>query len=456
VVTVSARSTPNVVLLTVDALRADLFVDDEGPSVPTPNIDGLSDEALRATNGYANAPHTRAAFPAILTGTYPWAHGGYETLGSERPSLAERMADGGYATGGFHSNPYLEAEFGYDRGFDRFVSNSESVSRLAAVRRRLTKVFSGDRKDTFLYRAIEQAHALSSRVTGVDIGVPYLSGEALNETVASWLEDTTEPLFLWAHYMDPHDPYLPRPDTVSQDIPRRRSIRLQKRLTSDPDAIDGDERADLMRLYRGEVEYLDRCIGELLEVIRTELEPTLVVLTADHGEAFDEHGYYRHPDAFHEELIKIPLLLTGPQVTPGRIDGHVSAVDVMPTVLGLCDLDIPDGCHGSPVTSDEGRRRQVFAETGEPGEGRVMTVRDGWKLVADADGSRPVLYDLRADPDERDDVAAERVDVVADLRSDILEHVEEVTSKSDTGEEPSDVSDDVRDRLARLGYTRPR
>jgi hypothetical protein len=85
-----------------------------------------------------------------------------------------------------------------------------------------------------------------------------------------------------------------------------------------------------------------------------------------------------------------------------------------------------------------------------------MTARDGWKLVTDADGSRPVLYDLRADPDERDDVADERMDVVADLRSDVLDHVEEVTSTSDTADEPSDVSDDVRDRLARLGYTKQR
>jgi arylsulfatase A-like enzyme len=443
-----------VVLVTADALRADVV---EGVAddlaVDTPNLDRFREGALNFSRAYANAPHTRGSFPAILTGTYPWTYGGYDTISDARPALSSVFADAGYATGGFHSNPYLGREFGYDAGFDRFFANDDRPSGLARLRHYLTQRFSGERKDTVLYAAIERTHAWLSYITGVDVGLPYVTGASLNDIVMDWMTSSEEPLFCWMHYMDVHDPYLPRGGTVSEGLSARRAVRVQKRLTSGADAIDDHDREDLERLYRGEVRYLDRCLGSLFERIESELGPTVMAFLSDHGEAFGEHDYYRHPDAFHDELARIPLSIHGPGIAAGAVTVPVSAVDIGPTLLDRCGIDVPSECDGTTLLGSADPEGQVFAQTGNRMEGLVMTLTNRWKLILDLEEGSRRLYDLESDPGETRDAAGDHPEVVERLEGDIESHLERIDGMEGASDADVEVSPDAWDRLRRLGYT---
>lgn len=448
----------NIVLITIDALRQDhLGYADTRESVPTPNIDSLADESTVFTHAYANGPHTRASFPSILTGTYPWEYGGYDRITSDRPHIADWIQRHGYRTGGFHSNPYLGPEFGYGRGFDAFRSGGDEASVMEKCRKLVMERFFGEAKDTFAYKLIERTHSLTEYVTGRTIGIPYVEGRELNRMVEEWFETTDSgPCFAWVHYMDVHDPYLPKKDTRSADIDSRRAIQLQKRMVNSPEKLSTADRKELKRLYKGEVEYVDACIGDLFGVIDEHLglDDTVVCLVSDHGEAFGEHDYYRHPHEFHEEVSRIPIMFRQPDTEADRVDVPVSNVDVFPTLLSCVDVPVPDACSGQAILSDGfiGRDdRDVYGHTGDPNQGKAMVVNREWKYVSDVASDSEILYDMENDPEERTDVVAERTETRERLKASLQSHLSDIEDGETEVSSPN-VSGDVEDRLEQLGY----
>ncbi|WP_435079431.1 sulfatase [Halococcus sp. AFM35] len=448
----------NVVLITVDALRQDhLGYADTQESVPTPNIDSLADESTVFTHAYANGPHTRASFPSILTGTYPWEYGGYDRIVSDRPHIADWIQQHGYRTGGFHSNPYLGPEFGYGRGFETFRSGSDESSVMENCRRLVMERFFGELKDTLAYKFIERTHSLTEYITGRTIGVPYVKGRELNQMVEEWFETTDSgPRFAWIHYMDVHDPYLPKDNTQSSDIDPRRAIQLQKRMVDSPEKLSTADGEELKRLYKGEVEYVDACLGELFDTVDEHLglEDTVVCLISDHGEAFGEHDYYRHPHEFHEEVSRIPIMFRQPDTEADRVDVPVSNVDVFPTLLSCVGVPVPDACSGRTVLSDDFLNRDdrdVYGHTGDPNQGKAMVANREWKYVLDIASDSETLYDMENNPGERVDIAAERTDIRERLKSSLQEHLNDIKDRGTEVSSP-DVSGDVNDRLERLGY----
>jgi len=447
----------NVVLITVDALRQDHLSYTSGQeSVPTPNIDSFAEQSIVCTSAYANGPHTRASFPSILTGTYPWEYGGYDRIVSERPHIADSFRQHGYSTGGFHSNPYLGSEFGYARGFDTFRSGDEDASLMERCRKIVMEKFFGDQKDTLAFKLIERTHSLAEYVAGRGIGVPYIEGEDLNGLVQNWLENyDSNARFAWVHYMDVHDPYLPKDNTRSDDISSRRAIQLQKRMVETPESLSANDRKELKKLYKGEVEYVDRCICELLDAIDRSLglDETVVCLVSDHGEAFGEHGYFRHPHEFHEEVSRIPILLRSPDRDPKRIDTPASNVDVLPTLLSCVGARIPGDCSGRNLLSerhDEGEYN-VYGHTGDKSQGKAMVANRRWKYILNRESGSETLYDLRNDPGEENNLADERTEVRDKMNESLQIHLNEITDVSTDVSSP-DVTRDVEDRLEQLGY----
>ena len=448
----------NVVLVTVDALRQDhLGYADSQESVSTPNIDSLAEESIVFTNAYTNGPHTRASFPSILTGTHPWEYGGYNRIASERPHIAAKMQRHGYQTGGFHSNPYLGSEFGYGRGFDAFHSESEEASLMEKCRKTVMERFFGNRKDTLAFKLIERTHSLAEYVSGRGIGIPYIEGRDLNDMAKEWFENPdSRPRFAWIHYMDVHDPYLPKENTRSEDISSRQAIQLQKRMIESPESLSTSEKMKLKELYKGEVEYVDACIGELLDIIDRSLglEETVICLVSDHGEAFGEHRYYRHPHEFHEEVSCIPILFRDADRQAKKVDVPISNVDVFPTLVSCVGVPVPERCSGQTVLTEDFLKRdnrEVYGHTGEPHQGKAMVVNRNWKYILDIETDSETLYDLNSDPKEQSDMAAERTEILERLNAKLQTHL----NKIDEGEvrvSSPDVSEDVEDRLEQLGY----
>ncbi len=447
---------PNILLLTIDTLRADhLGYVESGPNDLTPSLDRLADGGTAFVAASTPAPTTRAATAALLTGAYRGAHGvrgnGW-MLGKRAPVLAEVLGHAGYATAGFFGNGILDAEFGFGRGFDRYESFAKFRGR-------------GFSKD--------------------EVGV---------QRAKKWLEGRpAEPWFLWVHLMDPHGPYDSAPPSVREEIPRDES-RPERVLTKARrntglgvlpkyQAIPGVRRASVYRhRYRAEVHHCDEQAGKLLAALANLglADSTLVVLTADHGEGLGDHEYFFQHGWFSDEgSIAVPLAFRLPgRVRSGvRLDSPVSLVDVAPTLIGGLGLTVPAEMQGRDLSAALSAERPapviagpVFSASTLPSG--IASVRLGsWKLVhtpgPPAPGARPDdpwvadygpegfrLFDLRSDPGETADVSADHAERASRMRA-LLERWEagqDLNPTARAGAPEQELSPRVQEMLRSLGY----
>jgi len=445
---------PNILLLTVDTLRADhLGYVEAGPNDLTPALDALASAGTAFSSASTPAPTTRAATAALLTGAYRGVHGvrgnGW-SLGVRAPVLAEILRRVGYRTAAFYGNRILGADYGFGRGFDSYESFADAAGR-------------GTSKD--------------------EIGVAR---------ARRWLEaKPSEPWFLWVHLMDPHGPYDSAPEavrrTVSRTDPRPdRKLRLSKTNTGlgvlpRYQMIPGVQRASAYRWrYRAEVRSSDAQAGKLLATLDALglADETLVVLAADHGEGLGDHDYFFQHGWFpYEGSVAVPLVfrLPGRIRAQTRLDAPVSLVDVAPTVLGGLGLPIPPTMQGrdlSGVLSVAAPRSvppgPVFSASTLPSG--MTAVRVGrWKLVhtpepPEVPADHPWtpyfereesfrLYDLRRDPGEVVDRSSEQTERASRMRR-VLERWEKrhlLRARLERKEPPA-VDARLREMLRSLGY----
>jgi len=323
----------NLVLITIDALRAD---------APLPALDAAAPRMVRLDRVYAQAPHTAWSIASLLTGAHPDRLRGP----TPPPTLAERLGARHFYTDAF-----------YPAGF--FFDGRAPLGRYAATR------FGFEWSDT---RTLD-AHTLTDAVLA-----------RLDEERRQWADEPR--LFLWAHYFDPHEPYVAH-DGVAADAPARAR-------------------------YRSEVAFVDGELARLVRGLASLPRPTLVVVTADHGEEFGEHGGAYHGTTVYDEQVRVPLRLFvvgGAPLAARALDGPVELVDVAPTLLELLGLAGAAEGHsllpqldGAPVTP-----RDAHAQV----DTRRMIVRDGWKLIRDLRGDVRELYDLARDPHEQRNLAGQ-------------------------------------------------
>lgn len=454
------RDMKNVVLITVDSLRADYIL---GPKAPESleTLPHLADRGIRFSNAFANAPYTKASFLSILSGTYPWmfesVQGGF---GADRPHIANFLADAGYGTAGFHTNTYLSPTYNYDRGFDHYLGRDtgDSIGKGNATTTVVNELIEKAVSVPTLSDVIHRIYSSAGKYLGIQLGSHiYKPAEELNAAVLEWSRRQTQPVFLWIHYMDVHNPYYPHDGTVSEGISGRRAVKLFHRVNELRGDSPEDDIETLERLYRGEIEYLDHELNRLFEGLNQTLDMgnTLVAFTSDHGEAFNEQGHVFHPgSALYDENVHIPMIVSGPDVGQGTVETPVSNVDLVPTVLSQVGLDPPASTVGVDVTEflerDPGKRH-VFAEAYSQTDGHAMVTDGTHKLIRHLETGEVELIDRRKSMEHSQVYDGEYPDVREELEAALDDHIREVGQSRQVGK-AVEVPESVRLQLRKLGY----
>ncbi|MCB9765129.1 MAG: sulfatase [Alphaproteobacteria bacterium] len=419
---------PDVILITVDTLRADRMGFYGHPGGLTPNLDALAAEGLRFDHGVTASPWTVPSLASIHTGLSTVRHGAGLPLDPSAPflrtpldgaheALAERFAAAGYRTHAVVSNAFLSPAMGFDQGFQAFENPLLMVGAVGAL------------------LELPLTRVLLSVVPPEDVGDIRAQG-ITDRALAVLAEDASRPLFLWVHYADPHSPYLEDPTQLEWVRPldlleppkalQPDGTVVGPRFSAIHDVRSGAlwltpaDRARLETYYDRAVVYVDQEIGRLLDALRARPNPPVVVFTADHGEELWDHGGFEHGHAYWREVTRAPLVLWGPGVSPGVVSAPVGHVDVFPTTLALAGLDVPSvagddvGVTLPPLgPAPQGPR---FAEGNLYDLPGALVVDGPWHLTLHANGQTS-LYQVLEDPDEVQDRSWAEPDVTARLRA---------------------------------------
>lgn len=457
-------SDPDVVLITIDTLRRDhlsIYGEDpfgDGVPVQTPVFDALAEEGILYTNAITPMPETLPAHVAMFTGLHPvrskvLSNG--HTLAPGHTTLAEVIAEEGYATGAFVSSFAVDSRTGIDQGFQVFDDD----------------FFPWIRGFTEIRLAGFGAKVLMRIADPTDF--PFLLERAAPVTYARALEwlslNNDRPAFAWVHLFDPHSPYEPHglPGFEDNGTPDSPSIDHRDILSNEASFIYTDEvRHQLRRLYAEEVAYTDQLLGEFVASVRAlESErPLLLIVTADHGEQLGEHGIEFNHHGIYDEAIQVPLLIVPVRFSEMRtvVDDQVRLMDLMATVLKQLRLDPPENTEsGDLVKFAElpqqrgynsllmGRKSASLAEGTQFGyRARNQEGGGNIKYIWTPDSGEELLFDLSLDPDEQTNVLDQQSGAAGVIREQVRMEVGDLAQYGVSGE----VDASTEAGLRALGY----
>jgi choline-sulfatase len=404
-----SRANLNVVLLTLDTLRADHLGTYGSADVRTPNLDQLAREGVVFEQAMTTAPLTLPAHGSIMTGQFPPRHGvrdnGGFFLGAEQVTMAEVLSAQGFQTGATVGAFVLDSKWGLDQGFasyqDDFDLTNVKAMSLASVKRPGNEV--------------------------VDLALKWMDGVA------------DQRFFSWLHLYDPHAPYeSPEP--------------YRSQYKGHP--------------YRGAIAFTDAQVGRVLTFLKDRglADRTIVIVSGDHGEGLGEHGEETHGFFVYESSMRVPLIMRAPFSNTGgrRVAQPVRTVDIMPTVLDLLQIPALDSLAGVSLAPLLTGHADAAATTSREGYGEAMyplhhygwseltAMRsDRYKVI---DAPRPELYDLERDPKELTNIFEERRSVADAMLRNLRAQKRAMADKAPPAPKTEDVDPETRARLAALGY----
>jgi arylsulfatase A-like enzyme/Tfp pilus assembly protein PilF len=394
------RPAPNVLLVTIDTLRADHVGVYGYDRASTPHLDALARRGTRFENALAAVPLTGPSHATIFTGRYPPVHGVRDNVffpfDDRYPTLATLLREHGYRTAAFVGAYPVASSFGFGRGFD---------------------VYNEDYHDTPLKGEMAERPA----------------NEVADAALAWLARDEGDPFFMWVHFYDPHTPYVPPP-------PYR------------------DRFSD--RPYDGEIAFADEQLGRILDGLREHGhdDDTVALVLADHGESLGQHDEASHAILVYQATLHIPFIMAGPGIPAGRtVEPWVGATDVLPTVLGLLGVEAPEGLPGHdlrPLVS--GSSRGSGPHYAESLFGRLHChwavlrawVEGDWKLI---EGAEAELFNLAEDPQERENRAELEPERVMRMREELREALDRMAPGGDSARAQS-LSPEQQEQLQALGY----
>jgi arylsulfatase len=423
---------PNVLLITIDTLRAD-HLGAYGYALPTsPAFDALAAEGVRFANAFTPVPTTAPALASLVTGVHLDVHGVRENTGrlpETLTTIGEALAAAGYRTAGFYGNGAIQHGFG--QGLETWAPFAPSY---------------------FFTDAVGTTRALA------------------------WIEEASSPWFLWIHYMDPHGPYTSSPPERTAGFAYPDDPALARELPVAPgnaalgmipryQALPGLRRVgDYVRRYDGEIAGTDAELLRLRQALdaRGALDDTLIVVTADHGESLGENRYYfQHGRELNEASLRVPFVLRHRGLPHGAtVEAPASLVDVLPTLLALVGVPAPAGLAGrdlSPLLFGATAPQRTFVAYNVAGPRRVAVRHGEWKLIGrvplDAAGSRAARVLYRIDDGGGTETVvpvADEPEVAGRLEVDLVALAPR--GASTRAVRPSAVTPADRERLRALGY----
>lgn len=450
---------PNIFLVAVDTLRADYVpVFNPNAVAKTPNLQDFADDAIIYDKAFSQASWTKASFGTIFSGMFPECHTAVTkvaALPDDVETVAEALRDGGYYTQGYSNNPNITGVFGYGQGYVNYVDlkpshvfgGTESVSKLG------------------MYEVLRRVREkVSDRINlPINIDEYYQSGEKVKDTMLTWLDSDTvpedNPFFLFTHFMDPHDPYG-APGAAEGGYGR-------KRMGDNPDPEIYVEK--FQAAYNAEIEYLDGQMGAFFQGLKDRglYDDALIIITADHGEEFCEHGGWWHGQTLYDEQTHIPMMIKLPGNDRGGERNIFIArnLDLAPTMLHFAGLDKGEMMQGQSLFDENNRDTNstiAYAYAENNFEGIVLqAVRDtaGKKVIkANEDNKRelkPVeVYDTANDTLEQNDLSE---DAGWDAtEKELLDIVDSYLTICEEGaieaSGPAEISSELQDQLDALGY----
>ena len=395
----------NVVVITIDTLRADHLGCYGDRTIETPNLDALARSAARFTHAFTPVPITLPAHTALFTGSFPMATGVHDFSGNKLPAsavtLAKVLHDHSYSTAAFLGAAVLDSRFGLNQGFETYFD-----------------------------------HFDLNRLDETSLDMVKRGGDQVVDNALEWLKaNPRRPFFLWVHLYDAHYPYTP-PEPYASRYPGRP--------------------------YDGEIAFDDAQVGRLIAFLKDlgVYESAVWVVTGDHGEGLGEHGEKTHGFFVYNSTLHVPLLVKAPGAAARTIEKEASLVDVMPTMLQALQLAIPPSVQGRSLLSDvlgkpSPSASNLYAETYLPllhfswSQLRALQ-SDGLKYI---EAPRPELYDTRTDPHETRNLLLGKQALAHEMRDRLQTLERRYTPASGGGAKESEPTDPaLADRLRSLGY----
>jgi len=387
-------------MISIDTLRADKVGVYGSKADITPMIDNLGEHGVVFRNAYSTAPWTLPAHASMFTGVYPTTHKAIDDkvfIDPKIPMLTELLKHAGYRTAGFVSHYYLSKDYGFDRGFDSFEMQLDEPA------------------------------------------------EAVTDKAIRWLKKYRKSsFFLFLHYFDPHTPYQPPIQFAKKHYPKGLSIipgstkDVVSVIFNWPNKQAKDALKALEALYEAEIDYTDSAIAKLykkLQYWRMD-QNTIIILVADHGEEFMDHGLMEHGFTLYEEQLRVPFIMYYPKAfKPHQVQAKASLIDLMPTLLDMLHIPIPKIVQGAslmPLINESGtppaiEDRSLFGETTRQGPDRMCIIKNVDKFIYSPEFALNnikfgrMLFDLKKDPHEKDDLIGKSPQLAADLEKKLVQ-----------------------------------
>ena len=465
---------PNIILISIDTLRADHLTCYGYHKKTTPNIDRIANEGTIFLRNYSTGVWTPPGHASMLTGLYVSEHGVYgeNRLSESIPTIAVKLKENGYQTAGFVNNSQVGELVGFEKGHDTFVEVWKGIKPKSTIER----IING------LHRRIKSG-----------LGYEDMGAGKTNRLFANWIEnhiDKNKPFYTFLHYIEPHNPLNP-PRSYKNKYLKQAYKRIDaekiKKVAYNPlicfveDLNLNEEEIEVLKLlYDAEIAYTDSKIGEIVSMLKRNnvYDDTMIIITSDHGEHFGEHGFWSHVASLYNEVLHVPLIMKFPKGIKriSEVNECTQLVDIFPTVMEVTgvskdDLNNTSGVslvygssnntkfHNHLFSEWEGRVPYfIQSKLDKPGssvdldriKSRMWMVSDGkYKYISIENGQKE-LFDLNNDVNEQNNLYDQYREIASEMEA-VLDKWRK-TSCQKTDKEQREVDEETKKNLEALGY----